>query len=38
VGKNSIYRYLDGSRVRITHENRQAIADALGVKVEDIPD
>jgi hypothetical protein len=38
VGKNSVYEYLDGTRTKITDENRTAIADALGLKPEQLPD
>jgi DNA-binding Xre family transcriptional regulator len=38
LGKNSVYRFLDGTRASITAQNRQAIADALGLKPEDLPD
>jgi hypothetical protein len=38
VGKNSVYEYLDGTRVRITDENRKAIADALGLEPNQLPD
>lgn len=38
VGKNSVYEYLDGTTGKITHENREAIAAALGLKPEQIPD
>jgi hypothetical protein len=37
VGKNSVYEYLDGTRVRITDENRKAIADALGLDPKALP-
>jgi hypothetical protein len=37
VGKNCIYEYLDGKRNPGT-ENRQAMADALGLKLEDLPE
>jgi hypothetical protein len=38
VGKNSVYEYLDGTRAKITDENREAIADALGLKPEQLPE
>jgi hypothetical protein len=38
VGKNSVYQYLDGTRARITDKNRKAIADALGIQPEELPD
>jgi len=38
VGKNSVYRYLDGTRAKITDENRKAIAEALGLTPETLPD
>jgi hypothetical protein len=38
IGKNSVYEYLDGTRLKITKENRQAIAQALDLKVEELPD
>lgn len=38
VGKNSVYQYLDGTRSKITDENREALADALGLTVEQLPD
>jgi len=38
VGKNSVYDYLDGTRATITDENRKAIADALGLRSEQLPD
>lgn len=37
VGKNCIYEYLDGSRDP-TEENRQAMADELGLTLEQLPD
>jgi hypothetical protein len=36
VGKNSAYEYLDGKR-NLTDENREAMADALGLKPEELP-
>lgn len=38
IGKNSVYEYLDGTRAKITEENRQALADALGVRPEELPE
>jgi hypothetical protein len=38
VGKNSVYRYLDGTRAKITDENRKAIAGALGLQPDQLPD
>lgn len=38
VSKNSVYEYLDGTRVKIKDENREAIAQALDLKPEDLPD
>jgi len=38
VAKNSIYDYLNGTRARITDKNRLAIADALGIPPEQLPD
>jgi DNA-binding Xre family transcriptional regulator len=38
VGKNSVYEYLDGTRAKITDENRNAIAQALDLKPKDLPD
>ena len=38
VGKNSVYEYLDGTRARITDANREAIAQALDLKPEQLPD
>jgi hypothetical protein len=37
VGKNCVYEYLDGKRNPGT-ENRQAMADALGLKLEELPE
>lgn len=37
VGKNSVYEYLDGKR-KLSKENRQAMAEVLGIKPEDLPD
>jgi len=36
VGKNCVYEYLDGKRNPGT-DNRQAMADALGLRLEDLP-
>ncbi len=38
VGKNSVYQYLDGTRTKITDENRDAIAQALDLTPEQLPD
>jgi uncharacterized protein YggE len=38
VGKNSVYEYLDGTRAKITDENRKAIAGALGLEPDQLPD
>jgi hypothetical protein len=38
IGKNSVYRYLDGTRRKITAENRKAIAQSLGITEEQLPD
>jgi hypothetical protein len=38
VGKNSVYEYLDGTRVKITDENRKAIAQTLELEPEQLPD
>jgi hypothetical protein len=38
LGKNSVYEYLDGTRAKISIENRKALADALDVAPEEIPD
>ena len=37
VAKNSVYRYLDGTRKWISAENRDAIARELDLKPEDLP-
>jgi hypothetical protein len=37
VGKNSVYEYLDGTR-KLSTKNRQAMAEALGLKPEDLSD
>ena len=37
LGKNSVYEYLDGTRVQITAENRKAIAEALGLRPDELP-
>lgn len=38
VGKATVYGYLDGTRSWIDKTNHKAIADALGLKVKDLPD
>jgi hypothetical protein len=38
LGKNSVYQYLDGTRIKITNENRKALADALNLELEQLPD
>ncbi len=38
VGKNSVYQYLDGTRDKITEQNRKAIAEALGLEIDQLPD
>jgi hypothetical protein len=38
VGKNSVYRYLDGTRTKISSENRNAIAQVLDLMPEHLPD
>ena len=38
VSKNSVYEYFDGKRAKISQENRQAMADALEIPVEDLPE
>jgi hypothetical protein len=38
VSKNSVYQYLDGTRAKISDENRKAIADALGVNLVELPE
>ncbi len=38
VSKNSVYQYLDGTRGKIKDENREAIAQALDLKPEQLPD
>jgi hypothetical protein len=38
VGKATVYNYLDGTRASISKENRKAIADALEIKLEQLPD
>ena len=38
LGKNSVYKYLDGTRDKITTENRKALADALGLGEDQLPD
>ena len=37
VGKNSVYEYLEGKR-SLSVANRQAMAEALGLTSEDLPD
>jgi len=37
VGKNSVYEYLNGKR-NLSLANRQALAEELGLKPEDLPD
>jgi hypothetical protein len=38
VSRNSVYQYLDGTRETITPENRKALADALGLPPDQLPD
>ena len=38
VGKNSVYGYLDGTRIRISDANRNAIAQTLGIEPHQLPD
>jgi DNA-binding Xre family transcriptional regulator len=38
VGKNSVYQHLDGTRAKITTENRKAIAQALELGPGQLPD
>jgi len=38
LGKNSVYEYLDGTRAKITDDNRKAIASALGLGANQLPD
>jgi hypothetical protein len=38
VGKNTVYQFLDGTRASIKNDNRQAIADSLGIKPDELPD
>jgi hypothetical protein len=38
VSKNSVYQYLDGTRAKISAENRKAIAEALGVNPVELPE
>jgi hypothetical protein len=38
VGKATLYGYLDGTRARISTENRKAIADSLDLKPEALPE
>ena len=37
VGNNTVYDYLEGKR-NLRRESRQALADELGLKLEDFPD
>ena len=37
VGKATVYGYLDGTRASINHDNRRAIAEALGLKTDQLP-
>jgi hypothetical protein len=37
TGKTSVFGYLDGTIQVMTEKNRQAIADALGVRVDELP-
>lgn len=37
VGKNSVYEYLDGKR-KLSPENREAMAQVLGVKSDELPE
>jgi len=38
VSKNTVYQYLDGTRGKIEDENRQAIAEALDLEPDQLPD
>jgi len=38
VSKNSVYEYLDGTRAKISDENKEAIAGVLGLEPEQLPD
>src|ERR1019366_385582 len=38
VSKNSVYGYLNGTRFRISDENRTAIAETLGIEPHQLPD
>jgi hypothetical protein len=38
LGKATVYGYLDGTRSWITPENRRAMADALGIETETLPE
>jgi hypothetical protein len=38
IGNGTIYGYLNGTRASISKENRKAIADALEIKLEQLPD
>lgn len=37
VGKATVYGYLDGTRVKIAKDNRKALADALDLRLEQLP-
>ena len=37
VGKATVYGYLDGSRKTISRDNRQALADTLGIPLDKLP-
>lgn len=37
LGKNSVYQYLDGTRSKITAQNRKAMAEALDLSEEQLP-
>ena len=38
VAKNSVYGYLDGTIIQISDENRTAIAEALGIERDQLPE
>lgn len=38
VAKDSVLKYLDGTRKNITTENRAALAEELGLKSEKLPE
>jgi hypothetical protein len=38
LGKATVYGYLDGTRRWIIQENRKAMADALGIATETLPE